>query len=289
MFAVAVPVSFRGYVAGVRNALFAVVSIVISLVCGQILIRVAFPANYQIVFALGFIGAMLSSLHLLLLDRKLKAKTNEPMPNLQMQQEQKKESRLLISRITLTRFQWPKLTDNKHYYLVMALLFVFHTAQYLAIPVFPVYWVNNMQLSDGIISIGNGLFFFSVFIGSTQISKLSYKYGNKLIVGIGMLMLALYPGIMAFGIGADVFFIASLVGGLAWSLVGGLLFNYILEKIPEVNRPSYLAIYNFVFYAAILIGSLSGPQIGRIISLPIALIVFAILRLGAGALLLWKG
>ncbi len=104
-----------------------------------------------------------------------------------------------------------------------------------------------------------------------------------------MLMLALYPGIMAFGIGADVFFIGSLVGGLAWSLVGGLLFNYILEKIPEVNRPSYLAIYNFVFYAAILIGSLSGPQIGRIISLPIALIVFAILRLGAGALLLWKG
>ncbi len=90
MFAVAVPVSFRGYVAGVRNALFAAVSIVISLVCGQVLIRVAFPANYQIVFALGFVGAMLSSLHLLLLDRKLKAKAKEPLPNLQMQQERKK-------------------------------------------------------------------------------------------------------------------------------------------------------------------------------------------------------
>ncbi len=289
MFAVAVPVSYRGYVAGVRNALFAIMSIVISLICGQLLVRVAFPVNYQIVFGIGFVGAMLSSLHLWLLDRKQKDKANQDIVD---DQFEKADKRLLIkirSLITFTRFQWPNINENRHFYLVMILLFVFHTAQYLSIPVFPVYWVNNMHLTDNIISIGNGVFFFTVFIGSTQISNLSTKYGNKLLIGIGAMMMAFYPGIMAFGHGEVTFFIASLLGGLAWSLVGGLLFNYILEKIPEVNRPSYLAIYNFAFYAAILIGSISGPQIGRILTLPVALILFAILRLGAGALILWKG
>ena len=171
----------------------------------------------------------------------------------------------------------------------MALLFLFHIAQYLCIPVFPVFWVNNLHLSDSIISLGTGVFFVTVFIGSTQISKLSAKYGNKNIVGIGAVMMAMYPGIMAFSKGITLFIVASLVGGLAWAFVGGLLINYLLEKIPEENRPPFLAIYNLVFYAAVLVGSLTGPEIGKIIGLPMALILFGLLRLSAGAAILWKG
>ena len=194
-----------------------------------------------------------------------------------------------IQRVGLYRFKWPGYKNNKHFYNVMALLFLFHIAQYLCIPVFPVFWVNNLHLSDSIISLGTGVFFVTVFIGSTQISKLSAKYGNKNIVGIGAVMMAMYPGIMAFSKGITLFIVASLVGGLAWAFVGGLLINYILEKIPEENRPPFLAIYNLVFYAAVLVGSLTGPEIGKIIGLPMALILFGLLRLSAGAAILWKG
>jgi MFS family permease len=102
-------------------------------------------------------------------------------------------------------------------------------------------------------------------------------------------MMAMYPGIMAFSKGITLFIVASLVGGLAWAFVGGLLINYILEKIPEENRPPFLAIYNLVFYAAVLVGSLTGPEIGKIIGLPMALLLFGLLRLCAGAAILWKG
>lgn len=289
LFAESVPANFRGYVAGVRNALFAVVSILATLLSGQILIRLSFPVNYLVVFGIGFIGAMMSSVHLWLLIRERKVMKNQPVLDQKKLSESRKSLKDVIKWVGLYRFNWPDYKKNKHFYLVMALLFLFHIAQYLCIPVFPIFWVNNLHLSDSIISMGTGAFFVTVFIGSTQISKLSVKYGNKNIVGIGAVMMAMYPGIMAFSKGITLYIIASLVGGLAWAFVGGLLLNYLLEKIPEENRPPFLAIYNLVFYAAVLIGSLSGPEIGKIVGLPIALLLFGLLRLSAGAAILWKG
>jgi len=61
IFADAVPAEWRAHVAGVRNSILSVVTIITSLACGQILVRVPYPAGYQIVFAIGFVGAMISS------------------------------------------------------------------------------------------------------------------------------------------------------------------------------------------------------------------------------------
>jgi hypothetical protein len=103
------------------------------------------------------------------------------------------------------------------------------------------------------------------------------------------MLMAVYPGIMAFSKGVALYMVASLGGGLAWAFVGGLLVNYLLEKIPEQNRPPYLAIYYLIFYDAVLIGSLAGPEIGKLVGLPVALLIFGLLRLSAGAAIIWKG
>jgi MFS family permease len=289
LFAEKVQIEWRGYVAGIRNALFALMAIVISLICGKVLVSIAFPYNYQIVFGIGFIGAMLSSLHLWLLTRRKHKLSKIRLSSPDRVLGKDFSLRKVINKIQFLRFDWPGFSSNQHFYWVMLLLFAFHITQYLAIPLFPVFWVKYLHLTDSIISIGNGVFFFTVFLGSTQLSKLVSGYGNKNIVGIGAMLMALYPGIMAFSKDAVIFYIASLVGGLAWALVGGILVNYLLEKIPEENRPPYLAIYNVVFYAAVLIGSLGGPVVGNIVGLPVALFIFGILRLGTGAAIIWKG
>ena len=289
LFAESVPGKWRGYVAGVRNAFLAITTIVISLLCGQLLINIAFPLNYQIVFGIGFIGAILSSVHLLLLIkqlRKIHEINTEPDSVYPLNLKTNSNIKDLFFSY---RFQMPEIKENWQFYKLMLLLFIFHIAQYICIPVFPVFWVNNLKLSDNLISIGNGVFFVTVFLGSTQISKLSNRYGNRNIVGIGAMLMAFYPAIMAFSKGPFPFFVASLIGGFAWALVGGLLVNYLLEKIPEENRPPYLSLYNLIFYSAVLIGSLSGPEIVKLIGLPVALILFSFLRLGAGAAIIWKG
>ena len=55
LFAIVVPIEWRGYVAGVRNSIFSIVTIFVSLVCGVILVKVPFPTCYQIVFGNAFI------------------------------------------------------------------------------------------------------------------------------------------------------------------------------------------------------------------------------------------
>ena len=66
-FGEVVPLEWRGYVAGIRNALLAVISTVFTLLSGWILNWVAFPTGYQVVFTIGILGAGMSSLHLYLL------------------------------------------------------------------------------------------------------------------------------------------------------------------------------------------------------------------------------
>ena len=288
LFAESVPVEWRGYVAGIRNAVFALMAIGISLLCGMILTSVSFPFNYQIVFGIGFIGAMMSSLHLWLLTKKQHALAKDSKSGARLEGEKKGLLVNLKSKL-FARFDWPEFRNNQHFYMVMLLLFTFHTAQYLSIPVMPVFWVKNLHLTDSIISIGNGVFFFTVFLGSTMLSKLTSKFGNKNIVGVGAMLMALYPGIMAFSTNAITFYVASLAGGFAWALAGGILVNYLLEKIPEATRAPFLAIYNMVFFAAVLIGSLAGPMIGNLVGLPITLLICGILRVATGAAIYWKG
>ncbi len=64
LFAEAVPSEYRAHVAGMRNMVLSVAFMASSLACGYILNAVQFPTGYQIVFAIGFIGAAMSSLHL---------------------------------------------------------------------------------------------------------------------------------------------------------------------------------------------------------------------------------
>jgi MFS family permease len=87
---------------------------------------------------------------------------------------------------------------------------------------------------------------------------------------------------MAFARSADWYYFVSIIGGLAWALMGSAYINYILETIPENDRPAHLAWYSIVLNASILIGSLLGPFIAGFIGLAAALLVAGILRLAAG-------
>jgi MFS family permease len=64
LFAATVPPEWRGHVAGLRNALLSLIFVLTSLLCGFILDVLPFPLGYQVVFGIGFIGAIMSTYHL---------------------------------------------------------------------------------------------------------------------------------------------------------------------------------------------------------------------------------
>jgi MFS family permease len=167
-------------------------------------------------------------------------------------------------------------------------LFAFHLSQYLPMALFPLYQVHQLRLSDQEISLGTALFNGLVLLGSLQLATLTKRLGNQRLTGIGIIVLSGYPLIMGLSRGLGLFLVASVVGGIGWSMAGGALNNYILEGVPADDRPAYLAWYNLALNAAILLGSLVGPLMAGWIGLASTLILAGICRLlAAAAILRW--
>lgn len=296
LFAEAVPVEWRGHVAGIRNAFISIVAVASTLICGEILIRLPFPFSYQVVFLIGFLGAAMSSYHLWFV--RPMSQSGKPGQNRAGEENPgqaglkdpdagppnasrlgKWAQRLGLGPIDIILGPFGR---------IVLLMFAFHLAQYLGIPVFPLYTVRALHLTDQTISIGSAIFSTLVFLGSLQLARITRRSGNKKVMGIGVVCLSFYPGIMALIPTVFGYLLASFIGGLAWSMVGGAIYNYILEKVPGERSPAYLAWYNLALNAAILFGSLSGPSLVTRYGFGFALGVCALARLLAGiAILRW--
>ncbi len=286
MFADLVPPVWRGYVAGIRNSVVSIASTLTTLLSGWILVALPFPLGYQIIFGFGFLGGMISSRYLYLIAAHSESK-----------EENNKLWRWLFSRLPHSDQTMQRAIAITHLRMdiikspfgkILVLLFFFHLSQYLAIPLFPLYWVNEVKFGDEIIGLGQAILSIAVFAGSTQLDRITRLLGNRKILGIGILAMSLYPILTGVMRDIPVFILTVVLGGLAWSMVSGVLFNYIYEKIPGDGRAEYLSWYMLFFFGAVLIGSLSGPIIASVMDLSYGLILFGCLRLAAGAaILIW--
>jgi hypothetical protein len=270
-----VPADWRAFVVGGRNALLSILALVVTLISGQILKHVVFPLGYQIVFVIGFMGAMMSSFHLFFL-RKFGQNVAPAIRVLDSSERKRWLPRLDSSPI------------NRKYIRILLLLFCFHLSQWLVIPVVPLFSVNFLHLDDWQIGLGSGMFNLIVFIISFYLVRVTGRFGNHRSTGLSVIGLGLFPFLLAFTKGFPLYITANLIGGISWGILSGALFNYLAENMPEKNRAEKMSWYIVVSNASILIGSLLGPQIAGMTGFQAALLMFGILRIASGlAILRW--
>ncbi|MBP7690588.1 MAG: MFS transporter [Anaerolineales bacterium] len=294
MFADVVPPEWRAHVVGRRNALLAISSTVTSLACGQLLDRLDFPGNYQGVFLLGTVGAALSSIYL----GRLRAPATLPqrvgrllddnarpgaMPRLGDAVRSSVGLRFLtraggtaLLRLDLVRGPFGPL---------LGAYLVFYIFQYLSIPLMPLFWVNDLKLSDGVISIGNAIFYGTMLAASLGLPRLTARLGHHRVLVVGALLYGLYPALNALAQEAGLFYLASFIGGAVWGVANGGLVNRLMERVPEDDRPAHMALHNLALNFGILLGSLLGPALGEGFDLRTAILISAALRVVGGLLL----
>jgi MFS family permease len=288
-FAVNIPDENRAHVAGVRNAAFAVVTILVSLMSGFILNQVQFPHGYVIVFAIGAIGAAGSSVHLFRL-----------IPSIEKDQfgmrqpVQKDDSRKWITeRIAegvrtfrkQVRFDLLKGKAGIPILLLTSITF----ALYISAPVFPVYLVNRFHFSDQVLSIGMACFNFTIFLGSLNLAWVERKIGRKKAIGFGFVLMSTFPAIMIFMKNPLIYYAGNLISGIGSALVNGELFNYLYERIPAEDHTSGVAWYTLSSNAAVLTGALLGPLIANTFDFTISMIIFTCLRFAVSLMILRWG
>jgi MFS family permease len=282
LFAASVPSQWRAHVAGMRNMAFAIAFMLSSLGSGYLLEHLPFPTGYQIVFGIGFLGAAMSSLHLYFI-KPLQA-TSTTLPPRPQPAPIKRALSPRQQLQTAIRFDiWKTPYRN-----TLLVFLGFHLAQYLAVPLFPLYQVRQLHLTDDQIGIGTALFYLTVLLGSTRLNELVRNFGHKTVTGISVAGLAIFPLLLALSRNQVDFYWTSILGGLNYGILIGTYANYLLEKIPIQDRPAHLAWYYVILNTSILVGSLTGPLISTALGLVAALILIALLRFLSGmAILKW--
>ena len=299
LFGEAVPEEWRAYVAGTRNAIFAIVCILTALASGFILKSYPFPSGYQIVFAIGFVGAVMTVVSLYFVRPLLlpAAHLSDPTDsagdsrNAFQQRANLHSGRNNLVRSIAQRYQTRLRFDivKTPYNKVLLLIFAFHLMQYLPIPLFPIFSVKVLRVSDQIISIGNALFYFFMFIASTRMAHVAGRHGYQRTTGIGLISLAIYPIFLAVAQDEWLYLAANIFGGTGWALASGSMYNYGLEKAGRNPPAQYLAWFTLFANAGMLLGALIGPLVSNWVGVRLALAIFAAIRLITGIIIArWK-
>jgi MFS family permease len=113
--------------------------------------------------------------------------------------------------------------------------------------------------------------------------------GHRRVTGWGMVGMATYPFILGLSHTVWQFYLVSLIGGFTWGLAGGAYANYLLEKIPDHDRPAHLSWYTIALNVAILASSFAGPFVADSLGLVYALMLFSVMRVAAGYIVLRWG
>jgi MFS family permease len=296
LFADLVPPEWRAHVVGRRNALLAVTLTITALVCGGLLDTVRFPVNYQWVFALGALGAALSSYHIGRLcvpsDDQLPPRVQRPLLDaarpgaLRLGDADRPESGLrFLARSHGGRLLRLDLLRGPFGGFLLTYL-AFYTFQYLPLPIFPVFWVRELKLTDGAISLGSALFYVAMMVTSMALRRVTNRLGHRRLLHVSSLLYAVYPFLTWLAVDATLFWIASLLGGAVWGLLNGALVNRLMEKVPDGDRPAHMALHNLALNFGILLGSLLGPSLAVLFEVRGAMLGAAGLRLLGGLILL---
>lgn len=243
-----VPEEWRGQVVGNRNALVAIATMLTSLAVGQILNRMSFEAGYQVIFAIGFIGSILSAWQLF----QVKAVAGaEPAP---CDAEASVPAPAAGARPEILRGPFRRL---------LIMMFLLNVGVFLISPVFPLYQVNVLHLSDQTISLAAALFGLVQFIVSTQCGAISRRIGFRQMTGLGMTIASFSTLMFTYSFSPQMYYATQLVGGTGWSIYGAGSVNYLLENVPAHDRSAHLAWFNLAINAAVLIcGLLSASVVG---------------------------
>jgi hypothetical protein len=277
LFAEVVPSEARAHAVGRRNIILAISITVTTLISGQILDSVAFPANYQIIFLIGGLGAMMSSYHI---GRLRKQDPNESVAS--AVEIKNNQAGLIVKRRPLLRLDL--LTGSFGIFMLSYL--AFYMFQYFPVPLFPIAYVDNLHMTDGMIGIGTAIFYGAMMLASFRLGTYSARYGHRKVLIVSAALFPIFPLFLGVANGPILYYLACLIGGGINAMLSGAIVNRLMEKVPSDDRPAHMALHNLALNLGILGGSLLGPLSAHLMGVQPSLILGAGLRLVA-AVFFW--
>jgi len=241
-------------------------------VVGQVLVRLPFPLNFQIVF----MGFSLGGLVSLVFSSRLELPPNPPPPP-------PGPPRPLGERLRAAR---GLVAAYPAFVAFTTKRFVFLSGMALAAPIFPLYYVRAAHATDDAIGLISTAQSFAMLIGYRLWTRLSQRRGSRLVLLCTTFGLALYPALTAGTQRVELLIALAAVSGLFQAGLDLVFFDELMKTVPPSQTALFAALaqslQNLSAVAAPLIGTLLADRVG----LGGALLAGGALRLLAFALFL---
>jgi hypothetical protein len=258
-----------------RWSLLGLTTAVMVAIAGRVLDSIAYPVNYQLVFMVLSLGGLLSfafSRSIVLSDR------SRPRPERQVRPVRQQRVRMRVASYVRRVRREPAFLS----FISKRAVFTFGVA--LAAPVFPIFFVRVVHLSDTWIGVLNTVQTAAMLGGYFVWTRLSRSRGSRFVLLATVLGLSLHPFGMSFL--RDALPIVALAG-VAGFFQAGLdlvLFDELMKRVPLAYGATFVAIAQLFQYASSILAPPLGSLLIDHLGAAPALVVSAVIRLGAFAL-----
>jgi MFS family permease len=270
MLADAVPRDRMTQVVGWRMAAFGLANTISTLLGGRLLQHLPFPLNFQVLFMIGFAASLVSWWHV----QHIHVPDREP---------DRTAPRPLTRELRHT-LRFPRFG---RFLLAVGAL---QLAVGMIAPLLPLYWVRELDATDGQISIVMTVFSGAMVIGSLTMRRLVGRIGRERALTLGTFGYALYP--LLTSISPSIWWLIpwAMLAGALNAAITVTLFDNLISVTPEAERTNYIAVYN----VAVNIALFAGPIIAGLLAangsqIALALQVAAGVALVAGVLMATRG
>ncbi len=236
-----------------RWSVLGLTSAIAVLIVGQVLIRLPFPLNFQIVFMLFSIGGLLS----LVFSSRLELPPNPPPP------PANPTRRPLLERLGAAR---TLLASHPAFVAFTSKRFVFLSGMALAAPLFPLYYVRVAHASDAAIGLISTAGSVTMLIGYRFWTRLSKARGSRLVLLCTTFGLALYPVLTSFTQQVELLIALAAVAGIFQAGLDLVFFDELMKTVPASQTAIFASLaqslQNLSAIAAPLIGTAIADELG---------------------------
>jgi MFS family permease len=257
-----------------RWSILGMVTAIAVALAGQVLERINFPINYQVVFLALSVGGLISYI--------FSSRIQIPDSNYTPAPPGQPFSQRLHDYISLVR-------SHPDFVNFSIKRFVYLTGTSLAIPLFPLYFVREINAPDAAIGLINTAQTIVLLIGYSFWTRANRKRGSHFVLLATTLGMSLYPALVAVTDRVNVIILLAGLAGIFQAGIDLVFFDEQMKTVPVEYSATFVSLAQSLLYTSSLLSPLIGTFLASLIGLSGALIVSSVIRL-VGFLLFafWK-
>jgi len=255
-----------------RWSILGVTTAVAVFVIGQFLDRIAFPTNFQVIFIFLSVGGLISyyfSSHIQLPDFQKPSQIGK-----------KPFQQTIGEYITL-------ISREKPFQSFVIKRFVFLSGAALTLPLFPLYFVREVQASNSWIATINTAQTAIVIVGYFFWTQQSRRRGSRNVLLWTTFGAAIYPILVASTHNVVLITLFAGINGIFQAGLNLVFFDELMKTVPTEYSATFVSIAQGLQYVSSILSPLIGTAIADLAGIGVALIVGGALQL-IGFLMFWR-